>query len=163
MTRGDVANYFGITKRTLRQILEEGPVLLWQSRQYEIGHAESNWFSIMPAAAISGIMTFVLGEKLRVETGLASHESCGLSAEIAPETVTKRIVTGKCVHCVRPCRMKEGEYIFEDYEPILEYASEQGYASRGWLVTYGLAHIHANTDPTYYLDIWLPIQEKEKQ
>lgn len=140
------------------ELLEQGPVLLWQSREDSSRVPEQSWFSLWPSAAVSGILT-LHEEGLSVETGLAIVEGRGGCQLPDPASVTRRIALGRCVHSIRACHLKDGQYLLEDYEPLRTFALESGFQPENWLITYGLAHIYAKSDPTFFLEMWMPVQE----
>lgn len=139
------------------EILDPGPTLLWRNRVY-LDESKNNWFPFMPEASISGILT-ITEKGLSVETGLAviANNASPLAGKLADSA--KHVETGHCVHCIKPCRLVDGDYVYEDYEPLFAYARNNGFHPQNWLITYGLAHVNTKNDPTFYLELFLPLRD----
>lgn len=139
------------------EILDCGPTILWNFRLMS-DESRNSWFSYMPMAAISDILTFS-GREINAQTGVAVIEGVSPLIDTDLPGPDRRIETGHCVHCIKPCQLINGDYVYEDYEPILAYAAEKGFHPANWLITYGLTSLRMEGIPVYYLEIWLPLMD----
>ena len=148
-----------VSERTQEiQILEEKKKFYYQARNLYKLNDDQNWLHSSYVAATSGIISFNESNEFTVETGLIVKDE---EKEIGfNESKANKIITfNKSVYCIKPCFMKNGEYDWNDYQPLIDFAKENHLNYESRIITYGLISLASSDKSTYFLELYLPLKD----
>lgn len=140
------------------QILEEKKKFYYQSRSLYKYNDAHNWLYSSNICATSGIISFTNNGEFNVETGLIIKDK-DREPGFNENEANKVIEFNKYVYCVKPCYMKSGEYVWDDYKPLIEYAENHHLKYESRIITYGLMALASPEQSIYYLELYLPLKD----
>ncbi|MDD3409746.1 MAG: MerR family transcriptional regulator [Eubacteriales bacterium] len=142
--------------------IEDGPILYWRSRLTGRDGQESPndtaWLVAMPYSCISGRLQFEKMYMVHADCGVAIAQQDFDSHPLPIDDYVRILDCRKSITMIAACRMKDGQYLSEDYLPLLQYAESHGIRTSGTIVTYGLCSIDLRENVAYYLRLYLPVE-----